>query len=417
MSETRRERWSRGQILTVTLLTIGYMGYYECRSHLSVSSTSIIEEFAAQGLTKEGIGAITSIGTLFYALGKFLGGSFADRFGGRTSFLTGMLGAAFFTVLFALGGPGMFVFAWSGNRLIQAFGWPGMVRVVGHWFSPKVFGTSMGLVSLSYLFGPFLSKLMFGALFDAGWGWRQLFFLAAACLGAIFVACALLLRESPSEASPAEVENPVISPKPGARQILRKLVTNRAFWIVCVLSFGFTLLRETFNNWSPTYLELAAGLTKGDASRASSLFDLFGAISVLIVGGWSDKLGQRGRALLIGGGLTISTGLLAILAASGDRPGTLMAIGIVASVALVMIGPYSMLAGSISLDMGGKEGGATASGWIDGVGYLGGIISGWTIGKLAEQSGWGSAFGLLAITAAISAGVAAYWYSGSSRKT
>jgi OPA family glycerol-3-phosphate transporter-like MFS transporter len=121
--------------------------------------------------------------------------------------------------------------------------------------------------------------------------------------------------------------------------------------------------------------------------------------------------------LLIGGGLTISTGLLAILAASGDRPGSLLAIGIVASVALVMIGPYSMLAGSISLDMGGKEGGATASGWIDGVGYLGGIISGWTIGKLAEQSGWGSAFGLLAVTAAISAGVAAYWYSGSSRNT
>lgn len=417
MSETRRERWSAGQILTVTLLTVGYMGYYACRSHLSVSSTSIIEEFAAQGLTKEGIGAITSIGTLFYALGKFLGGSFADRFGGRTSFLMGMLGAAFFTVLFALGGPGMFLFAWSGNRLIQAFGWPGMVRVVGHWFSPKVFGTSMGLVSLSYLFGPFLSKLLFGTLFDAGWGWRQLFFLAAACLGAIFVACALMLRESPPETTPPEAEHSVITPKPRATQILGKLVTNKAFWIVCILSFGFTLLRETFNNWSPTYLELAAGLTKGDASRASSLFDLFGAISVLIVGGWSDKLGQRGRALLIGGGLTISTGLLAMLAASGDRPGTLMAIGIVASVALVMIGPYSMLAGSISLDMGGKEGGATASGWIDGVGYLGGIISGWTIGKLAEQSGWGSAFGLLAITAAISAGVAAYWYSGSSRNS
>lgn len=417
MSERQVERWSAGQILTVALLTVGYMGYYACRAHLSVSSTSIIEEFAAQGMTKEGIGAITSIGTLFYALGKFLGGSFADRFGGKTSFLMGMVGAAVFTVHFALGGPGMFLFAWSGNRLIQAFGWPGMVRVVGHWFSPKVFGTSMGVVSLSYLFGPFVSKLMFGALFDAGWGWRQLFFLAAACLGAIFVACVLLLRESPPQGTPMESEQPARAPQPRAKQILGKLVTNRAFWIVCILSYGFTLLRETFNNWAPTYLELAAGLTKGDASRASSLFDLFGAISVLIVGGWSDKLGQRGRALLIGGGLTISTGLLALLAASGDRPGTLMAIGIVASVALVMIGPYSMLAGSISLDLGGKEGGATASGWIDGVGYLGGIISGWTIGKLAEQSGWGSAFGLLAVTAAISAGVAAYWYSGSSRKT
>ena len=45
---------------------------------------------------------------------------------------------------------------------------------------------------------------------------------------------------------------------------------------------------------------------------------------------------------------------------------------LVASVAFTLIGPYSYLAGAISLDFGGKQGSAIASGIIDSVGYLGG---------------------------------------------
>jgi hypothetical protein len=41
-----------------------------------------------------------------------------------------------------------------------------------------------------------------------------------------------------------------------------------------------------------------------------------------------------------------------------------------------MIGPYSYLAGAIALDLGGKAGGATTSGTIDAVGYLGEILAG-----------------------------------------
>ena len=44
--------------------------------------------------------------------------------------------------------------------------------------------------------------------------------------------------------------------------------------------------------------------------------------------------------------------------------------------AFLLIGPYSYLAGAISLDFGGKRGGATACGIIDGVGYLGGVLAG-----------------------------------------
>jgi len=44
---------------------------------------------------------------------------------------------------------------------------------------------------------------------------------------------------------------------------------------------------------------------------------------------------------------------------------------LVAAIGFLVIGPYSFFAGAMSLDFGGRQGSATASGLIDGIGYLG----------------------------------------------
>jgi len=68
---------------------------------------------------------------------------------------------------------------------------------------------------------------------------------------------------------------------------------------------------------------------------------------------------------------------------------------VVASVGFFMIGPYAFLAGAISLDFGGKTGSGTASGLIDGVGYLGGVLAGDAIARISVAYGWRGAFAVL----------------------
>ncbi|MFM9872761.1 MAG: MFS transporter [Fimbriimonadaceae bacterium] len=412
---TTVSRANSKQILTLTILVLGYMAFYGARANLSVSTTSIIKEFASSGFTKESLGAITSIGTLFYAIGKFFGGSFADRLTGKASFLFGMASAALFTILMTILGPAALMFLWSGNRFTQAMGWPGMVRVTGHWFPKSRFGTAMGIVSLSYLFGPFLSKMLYGQMFDAGMNWRQIFYFAAAGLIVMFVATIFLLKEAPDDHKDVDPTSAKPATQPPV-EIFRRLFSNRLFWIVCILSFGFTLMRETFNNWTPTYLEEVAGLSKGDASRNAGLFDLFGGFSVLIAGFMSDRIGPKGRPIIISFGLAFTTIGLFILSQITKESGANLTVFLIPAIAFVMIGPYSFLAGSLSLDMGGQKGGATASGWIDGIGYFGGIISGWYIGSIAEKQGWTSAFTTIAIACAITL-VVAFYYQFSVSKT
>ena len=100
--------------------------------------------------------------------------------------------------------------------------------------------------------------------------------------------------------------------------ILRPLFESPAFWLVCVLAFGATLLRETFNLWTPTYFVQFVGLLPSVAASRSALFPLCGGVSVLLGGFLSDKLGSNGRNLLMSGGMAACTVCLVLM---GRVPG------------------------------------------------------------------------------------------------
>jgi len=87
----------------------------------------------------------------------------------------------------------------------------------------------------------------------------------------------------------------------------------------------------------------------------------------------------------------------------------------VAAVAFLILGPYSYLAGAIALDFGGKQGSATASGFIDGVGYLGGVLAGNTVAHVSVAYGWKGAFTSLAVVAWLSSLAAAAYLLHQSR--
>jgi phosphonate degradation associated HDIG domain protein len=178
---------------------------------------------------------------------------------------------------------------------------------------------------------------------------------------------------------------------------------------VCALSLGLTLLREAFNTWTPTYFAEGLGLSRADAAGASALFPFFGGISVLLAGFLGDRLGRAGRAWIILGGLAFAgLGLLAL--GLGDFGGSPRGpIALVASVAFCLLGPYSYLAGAISLDLGGKQGGATASGFVDSAGYLGGAFAGWGLARTSLAFGWRGVFLVLAGIAWASATVASIY--------
>jgi OPA family glycerol-3-phosphate transporter-like MFS transporter len=424
MIELRIERLKCWQWLTVGLMVAGYAGYYLCWSNLSVTLLLIIGDSSAWGLdaktVQDRLAWAISLGTVGYAVGKFAAGSLTDLWGGRRTYFIGMAGAVACTVLFATAGSiPVIILAWFSNRLVQSLGWPGMIKITSRWFAYSRYNTVMAVISLSFLFGDALARTFMGFLIDAGLGWRGIFWIAGGVLALLWVTSAFLLRESPHDLGLPEPDtNPAnlfgtlgSDPHPeAAGPLWATLVRSPAFWIVCLMSLGVTLMRETFNNWTPTYLVKGVGLGQGAAARMSSLFPFFGGVSVLLAGLLGDRFGRRGRAAVILVGIILSGLMLAVLGSTDFAGRPTEAMTLVAVVAFLLIGPYSYMAGAISLDFGGKRGSATASGIIDGVGYLfGGVVAGGMIGSMSSAIGWQGVFQILASVALLTGLAAAFF--------
>ena len=110
------------------------------------------------------------------------------------------------------------------------------------------------------------------------------------------------------------------------------------------------------------------------------------------------------RALQMYLGLTATAGAQLLLMSL--RPGAtspLLPLAAIGLVAFSLLGPYSYLGGAFALDFGGKQASAASSGIIDGIGYLGGVLAGDGVARVAVAFGWDGVFVTLAAVSAAAA--------------
>jgi sugar phosphate permease len=404
------------QTATVLLLFGGYASIYFCRADLSVAAPLLIEDLGRHGVSHATaivrMGSIASLGVLAYALGKLFLTGLGDFWGGRWNFLIGLAGACAFTLLFASGTAlPLFTFAWFGNRLTQSLSWAGLIKVSSKWFDFTSYGTIIGILSLSYLIGDAAARQSMGLLIAHGYGWRAVFYFAAAVAGAFLIANALFLRESRAALGLGEARpNPLnlfaaSEARPASvAALMLPLLRSRAFLLVCLLSLGCTIVRETFNIWTPVYLRDYLGFSMSDSAGMSAVFPAVGAVSVLLSGWLSDRLGVNGRPLVMFVGLAATAvALLVLMSVPASTSGSRLPLFAIGGIAFCLLGPYSYLGGAMALDFGGKQAGAASSGLIDGIGYLGGVLAGDSVARISVVFGWKGVFVALSAVSALAA--------------
>lgn len=392
----------------VIVLTLAYGAIYLCRSSLSVTTPLIEADLGSAGVGLRQIGALASAGLAAYALGKLASGPVTDRLGGGRVLLTAMLGAAACSVIFGLSSsmPVLMV-VWTANRLVQSPAWNGVVQMASQVVPFARSGMAMGTISLSFLFGDSLVRLILGALIAAGLTWRGVFVASAVALAAIALAVTPWIRSSrgawgstsdgrassPRAVGPARAS--VDRPGPDERTETQPVWRSPALWSIAGLSAGLTFLREAITFWTPHWLATSFAVAPAAAALASALVPFAGGLSSLAVGTLSDRVPGGHRLVVAAPFLLVMTVLLAVIAVSPPADAVTAAL-LASSVAFALTGPYVLLAGAVAIDLGGRSRSATASGLIDGIGYVGAIAAGSVVATVADASGWAPVFGGLA---------------------
>ncbi|MGH7284231.1 MAG: MFS transporter [Polyangiaceae bacterium] len=401
---------SRGSSGVLVILLVGYASFYLCRANVDAALPLLHD---AYDYDKTKLGLLSSIATAVYAIGKITNGMLGDRIGGRRLMLLAMVGSIAATLAFGFSvGFFFFVLFAAVNRFFQSGGWSGLVHVVSRWFPPGKHGAVMGALSTSYEIGNVVSLLLCGALVKMKLPWRALFIVNPALFACVALLIYFTLRGEPT--STIDPRPPTIDPRPSTadprpsttdklplREAIPFLIKNPSFWFALVLSVLLTFVRHGFLTWTPTFLtEVARASGEGEGAVSASIaksaiFPATGVVAALIVGRISDFFGPGKRTTVLAASLFFH--VIAVLwLAHGHLHGTTSAMLAIGACGIFLLGPYSLMAGAIALDVAGTRAAATAAGFIDGAGYLGASLVGIVLGGVAQKYGWSASFDVVA---------------------
>jgi sugar phosphate permease len=387
-------------------LVAGYIGIYLCRKNLSVAIPMLQSDF---GVSRQQIGLVASASTFAYAGGKFLFGPVIDRLGGRFCFFASLLLVALFGAIGGLASSiPMLVLWYSLNRLAGSAAWGSMMKLIPEWFAARELSFASALLSLGFVFGGVSATLLAGQI--AAWSsnsWRAVMSLPSLLLLVIVGVSWVILPKGIHASHSAQQKE-----RRGFDwQQFVLLFKIRQFWIVCGLSFALTLMRETFNTWTVDFFKTEGGpeMSNRMAAFMSTPFDALGAVGIVSLGWVFGRISKGARTKLLITMLTMLTVLLYYLP-SFFKQGLWMPTIAVALVGFLAYGPYSLLAGVLSVEIRGKEYVGTVAGIVDGVGYFAGILAGLLFGKIVDVGGYQLGFRCLALLTLISAVLCFFLY-------
>jgi len=426
------KQWQRRVFWSVW---ITYFAYYLCRYNMPIAKSQLCETYS---WSNADFGKVLTALLIMYAVGQFVNGQLADRFGTRLIASLGAFGSVamnlvVFGVLLVADPQAMdsrrvltlLIVFWGGNGFLQAMGWSPMVKAMAHWYPVSRRGKIMGLLGTCYQFGGafswFLSFFLVGYFAQTmGGDWRSVFLVPAILFAAVGVFFFVTIRNRPEDVGLPAVnpdephlgDLPKASSGPSIAGNVIRTLKNPHLWIVAGAFFMLDVNRYGFVNWLPAYLDDQVG------ESASTLIENFkfamkrcihplaGSAGAILAGWATDRFfgGRRAPVIVV---------LLAILGVSSifftriDPNNTWLVMAVVALIGFCTYGPHILMVGHAAQDFGKKSGAAGAAGFIDGMGYIGAALTGWGAGALIDMWGYDIAFEIFGIAAIFGALLAA----------
>jgi len=291
----------------------------------------------------------------------------------------------------------------TGAALAPA--WPACSKMLNAWFPDNRLNSVFGMINTATYSGGLGGTALAAAMQEYS-GWRSVFLIPTLMAGVTALMVNFLLKmpaekgivvPGKEEAVPASEKEEIKAPAPGLS--FSDLLGIPCVKEVCSGVFCLKFVRYMMYMWLPLYLLEHLHYTQLQAGMFSTVFDVGGIIGSPLLGVVLDKY-YRTRPLY-GNFLAIlfagaSVSLFIVTSSWGSLYNGVFLLVVGAAIC----GPDSILAGSVTMEIGernGRKSGSGVTSLVNGVGSAGGILEGPLIGWLWGVVGWGGVLSTVVI--------------------
>jgi OPA family glycerol-3-phosphate transporter-like MFS transporter len=398
-----------------------YSFFYMSRYNFSAIAPTLQAVF---GWTKLDLKIFESLLPLVYGLSVVINGPIADKIGGRKAFLIGAGGVIIMNGLFGafhilIQSPAVWdgktlissavlshglskttvlwalAIIWAINGYFQSFGALSIVKINAQWFHIKERGT------FSAIFGVLIRLGLILAFSGAPWivsilPWYWAFWVPAMVIVILFILTIFFVRDTPVEAGYPELDTGDgtvnMEEKVSIKEVLLKVFGSKIMWTIAIGSMMIGFVRRSIvDAWWPVYFSESYNLSGTNLPNQLTAWGIaiLGIIGGFVFGISSDRVykGRRAPVIVIG---FIGMVIVLTLFYLSDlfKLGPIASAILIACLSFFVNGAHGMIGGAATMDFGGRKAAGTAVGLIDGIQYLAGAITGWTVGNITTYWGW-----------------------------
>lgn len=288
-----RTRWT-----IYSLLATSFMLVFFQRIAPAVVATDLMRSF---NTTAAALGSLAAMYYYIYTVMQLPAGVLADTLGARVTVTVGNTVAGLGSILFGLAPT--FEIA-SAGRFCIGLGvsviFVGLMKSNTVWFQGKYYGVISGLTIFLGNVGAILAAKPLAMILEV-YSWRVIFVGIGIFSLILAILVLLLVRNKPEDAGFAPV-NPVTTTEKlnwlhGLREVLQNRQLLPAFWI----NFGTAGSFFAFIGlWAVPLLRDGSGITRSLSSQYTTLSLFVFAVTALVIGAISDRLGRRKLWLTLG---------------------------------------------------------------------------------------------------------------------
>jgi OPA family glycerol-3-phosphate transporter-like MFS transporter len=397
--------WRKRTFITVW---VTYMAFYLGRVNIGIAKPFMMAEF---GIDPATFGIIGTALFIMYAIGQFVNGQLGDKFGARRVVAIGLIVSAIINILmgFSFGILVILIILWGINGYFQSMGWAPSVKTVANWYPPDQRGKRSGHLATSYLTGGAVSWILATFLITTlGLDWRFSFWVPGIIMLAMGVHWYIRVRNAPEEVGLPTIEEQCDGIMEmgdcredshlGFKYTISTIMKNRTVLFAAFGLFCLNIIRYGIAEWLPYILH--SEVTSGDFFPLwkTIAFPLGGIIGALFCTWFSDKfLGKRRIPIICAFFLMLALSLFVYTLI----PPLNWIIGapLLVLIGFFTFGPHVLLVSTIPMEFATRKAASSATGFIDGWGYVGSAVTTFLSGVLIGDAGPESAFLFWIITA------------------